>query len=209
MKERPILFTTEMVRAYLAGKKTQTRRVIKPQPFGWAEHIEPYPCDKLPGYGQPGDWLQASEYYHKACGLGCKCPYGNPGDVLWWRETWASHSMMSGIKPSELPKVGPFFYRADPEINESHYWWRPSIFMPRWASRIQTPIVSVRVERVQEITEKDARTEGVPGIATHEPYPRQYRDSFEVLWNVINAKRGYSWESNPWVWVIEFSRLQS
>ena len=95
------------------------------------------------------------------------------------------------------------------DIGKSPCRWRPSIFMPRWASRILLEnTIDPFPQRLQEITEEDAIAEGCPGIATHKPYPRQYRDSFIVLWDSLNAKRGYGWETNPWVWCISFVRLK-
>lgn len=172
MKERPILFSGEMVRAILDGRKTQTRRVIKPQG-------EPYTIEDV-------DVL--------------KCPYGIPGDRLWVRETFADlRGMGFGHK---------WAYRADtPEGSESDririgygVRWKPSIHMPRWASRITLEITDIRVERVQDITYIDAKAEGVE-------YEKGYtdpREAFATLWNSINAKRDYGWAMNPWVWIIEF-----
>ena len=169
MKERPIIFNTEMVKAILEGRKTQTRRVIKPQPSGiilvW-EH----------------------------------CPYGQVGDRLWVRETWnAGHDGQS------LPvfKAG---LSADltKELEADELWsgWKPSIHMPRWASRITLEITEIRVERLQEITEEDAKAEGcVKQIKDGLIFDSAIHE-YSWLWDSLNAK--YPWESNPWVWVISF-----
>jgi len=188
VKERPILFSTEMVRAILEGRKTQTRRVIKPKP--WL--IDPHKV----------------EYNLWECGDGketylIKCPYGKPGDLLWVRETWGLYD----TQPKDGPGKALLFYRAsDGESYELRYQlWRPSIFMPRWASRITLKIINVRVERLQDISEEDAIKEG----ATFRKGEWGELDAFNYIWDSINAKRGYSWDSNPWVWVIEFKRVES
>lgn len=187
--EKPILFSTEMVRAILKGQKTQTRRVIKPQPpdgvgrIRGPELYEPAKVDRngelVPGepvYGVYDDWGE----------WGAKFPYGQPGDVLWVRETWCNAGVFG------------YVYRATDSLPVSvKGGWRPSIHMPREAARLFLLIKNVRVERLQDITEEDARAEGAIGI---EPI-----SVFMNLWNSINGKR-YPWESNPWVWVIEFER---
>jgi hypothetical protein len=167
MKERPILFSGAMVRAILDGRKSQTRM-----------------------------------NFHR-------CPYGAVGDRLWVRETWAASLDSDG----DMCK--PFLYRAT--YDEAVYgqlkasfsdrateiWdvvgntgWRPSIHMPRWASRLTLEVTGVRVERVQDISEADAKAEGVKSAA-----------EFCALWDEINGARGYGWDANPWVWVVEFKRV--
>ncbi len=175
MKERPILFSAPMVAAILAGEKTQTRRVMKPQPAlgapwrGWI--VDPEAMD-IPS---------------------AMCPYGITGDRLWVRE---AHLVTAG---------GRIYYKADhPDLVNC----RPSIHMPRQFSRITLEITCVRVQRLQEITEADALAEGMEtipvGTATW-----SNRQSFQVLWGKINGGRdGCDWDSNPWVWVIEFERVQ-
>jgi hypothetical protein len=183
VRERPILFSSPMVRAILEGRKTQTRRVIG---NGTAEDI----------YRRWADPEQSPQVVRLAC------RYGQPGDLLWVRETWATDDDKT------------FWYRADGETYNAGLPWRPSIHMPRAASRITLEIVSVRVERVQDISREDARAEGltwvaptwgIPGIANS--WNGDPRESFKALWNDINAKRGHGWDSNPWVWVVEFKRL--
>lgn len=242
MRERPILFSGEMVRALLDGLKTQTRRVAKFQPIepgfnlGFSGVSAGHFCTDVPSsghvlYSRRGDgvWEQRTKPLH--------CPYGQPGDRLWVRETWGQ---------SARDRV---LYRASPDdvaaIAREEEWvsqprWRPSIHMPRWASRITLEITDVRVERVQEISEEDAKAEGVywqepteddrawarkrfgsdddmtgvwvaPG--TDCGYgPKEHRQrwhvtargAFEFLWDSINAKRGYGWDANPWVWALSF-----
>ena len=206
MKERPILFSGEMVRAILEGRKTQTRRIPNRQPLDWCTRFEPAPFE---GAGKPGKWLQMTEDAFSIRGW-CKCAYGQPGDRLWVRETWAHDDM--NCKDVHCGNIDHVWYRAlenpivaDSFAGDAH--WRPSIFMPRWASWITLEIVNIRVERLQEISESNAEAEGVDFIPSA-PAALDHRTAFAGLWNKINAKRGYSWESNPWVWAIEFKRVE-
>ena len=197
IRERPILFSGPMVRAILEGRKTQTRRVVKPDP----EYI-------LDGENFPDGSVDCGYVWKFP-----KCPYGTPGDLLWVRETWCTSPAYYKWKPSDLPVGFPIWYRAEADDDESR--WRPSIFMPRWASRITLEIVDVRVERLKDISEKDSRAEGIfetprdPGFeswSTHgmRDYYATPRRAFKALWDSINAKRGYGWDTNHWVWVVEF-----
>lgn len=198
-RERPILFSGEMVRAIIGGRKSQTRRVIKPQP-------------KLNGemHGQPMWYWQSSRlnagYCHTNADAMCRlmvncCPYGVVGDHLWVRETcW----IYGGKDRDEVAG-----YVADCGEKFSGYAQKvPSIHMPRWASRITLEIEDVRVQRVQKISEDDAKAEGAQEYGRGYPEMVTHRWGFEELWNQINAKRGYSWESNPWVWVVTFKRIK-
>ena len=203
MEERPILMNGEMVRATLADLKTQTRRVIKPQPIYTAHDGELAFADR-----------ECHPFYKKQRGI--KCPYGKPGDRLWVRETF---------RPAGYDLNGQVIkYRADGSTKvcdspkslggtglEHGEVWEPSIFMPRWASRITLEIVSVRVERVQEITLQDIDAEGLHQRGIYSIQRKEglslsgaIRWKFKELWNSINEKRGFGWEANPWVWVVEF-----
>jgi hypothetical protein len=194
MKERPILFSTEMVRALLDDRKTQTRRVIKPQPVS------------LPGFWNKLHYASESHWIKGAL---LNCLYGVAGDRLWVRETWRRNEWSGristkdgGIKETGLVNIeyragGNLFKTPIGKTPEPSDKWRPSIFMPRWASRITLEITDVRVERVQDITEADAVSEGL-----------ERREHFIRLWDKLNEKRGYSFDSNPWVWVIEFKRVK-
>jgi hypothetical protein len=198
MKERPILFNGDMVRAILDGRKTQTRRVIKPQPKIISTHDGSMNILQITG---KAPWFNGDPNH--------TCPYGVIGDRLWVRETWGLEPDMDeqlkddGLTPGQIEYEGYHIgYKADGSGAYCVEKWRPSIFMPRWASRIMLDITDVRVERLQEISEDDAQAEGVGywGCDTIEV--------FEDLWNSINQKRGYPWSSNPWVWVIEFKVLE-
>lgn len=204
MKERPILFSGPMVRAILDGSKTQTRRVIKPQP----DAVEIYQWASGPDAGNYYDVLRCynppARFQSCASGWSVNCPGpfkipGQPGDRLWIRE--CCHIS----RPLHEGDTGSVEYRADYADEPAEgIRWRPSIHMPRWASRITLEIVSVRVERLQEISRGDAMAEGcpIPNMASG-PDPRHW---YEELWNSINGSG--SWEANPFVWVVEFKRIK-
>jgi hypothetical protein len=227
--EHPILFSGPMVRAILEGRKTQTRRMITPQPlihcsgpalrslsvqgawdFGWQEDLPGFPM---------------------------KCPYGVPGDVLYVRETLkVSHRVLEGIKSISYAANDHTLYRfTDGEWawasrygvpgtqchpDHEHAYWNisiPSIHMPRWAARIFLEITSIRVQRLQDVSEEDAVAEGVTTTKAHENVSRAFaqlrpdlpkvgpaQQAFSELWDHINLKRGYGWDVNPWVWAITF-----
>ena len=207
MKERPILFSGPMVRAILAGTKTQTRRVYKPR------ELEPYEIiDELDDGRAWPYWFDPNQgpEYHPVV-----CPYGAPGDRLWVREAFALHRIHdptppAKVKPSLLLGVA---YRATGDAADGR--WRSSLHMPRWASRLTLEVTGVRVERLQAITEEDARAEGIePRVTFGRTAPRihvasTHREAFEALWDEINAPRGYGWDANPWVWVVEFRRVEA
>lgn len=250
MKERPILFSAPMVRAILAGTKVQTRRVVKPQPIYDGRFA--------------GGWKLLGKAGHEAATCSPlvyeMCPYGHPGDRLWVRETWRhtansldearaiTEDITSGTAVDyratyiETCKRELGFSQEDAVIADSFERWRPSIHMPRWASRITLEITGVRVERLQAVSESDAIAEGicphehaVGPIGEHiesvrcihcEGLRRDHvgvamacfggmgttwngntaRGGYAVLWDQINGLG--SWASNPWVWVIEFKRVE-
>ena len=199
-KERPILFSGPMVRAILEGRKTQTRRVCKPLTFGWPQY------EAVDGELMYDDnpWVKRDS------------PYGRPGDRLWVRETCVIRegSYMQRKTLDELLVKGPppstVYYVATDRIYLGEKK-TPSIFMPRWASRIMLGVTSVRVERLQDISEDDAKAEGVEAVSVAD-VPRQAawsnRQDFSRLWDSINKKRGFGWDKNPWVWVVEFKVMQ-
>jgi hypothetical protein len=199
-KQRPILFSTAMVQAILAGRKTQTRRVVKPQPE--SVNVEtPIPIDRF--LKKLKDMTDKGLEHIKSGTSGLafpKCPYGQPGDVLWVRETW---------QPSAIGAYVHF--KADCIDTDPGKGWKPSIHMPKDACRLFLRITNVRVERLQEISRKDAAAEGVciesesqrfPGYQTH----RWPEENFQILWENINGEE--SWNENPFVWVLEFERIQ-
>jgi hypothetical protein len=183
MTEKPILFSGEMVRALLDGRKTMTRRIVK------GNVIEN-------GHGHC-QILRPNGHYQELV-----CPYGQPGDRLWVRER------ISKPLPLDVEsKCFTGYYFAGDE--ERKIKWIPSIHMPRWASRITLEVTSVRVERLQEITEADAKAEGVTKPSDHPLCVGDCRTAysrFKELWDRINAERAV-WESNPWVWVVTFKRV--
>lgn len=140
-----------------------------------------------------------------------RCPHGVPGDRLWVRETWQRGEDFKVTEGTNHPAKGRFYYRADEDADPFGFTgtpWRPSIFMPRSASRITLDLTGVRVERVQEISEEDAKAEGI----TAPMYPlgngkATYRLAYSHLWDSLNAKRGFGWEKNPWTWVLEFKPI--
>lgn len=200
---RPIIFSGPMVRAILDGRKTQTRWVLKRRPpDGWTPDVGLYSPAKVDCRGEriPGrDVYGASDE-----DFGLPCPYGQPGDLLWVREKWGLHD----TDPSDGPDLATVYFAATegdrPDLR--YQKWRPSIHMPRWASRITLKIVSVRVERLQEISESDAKAEGVVNAGPFDGRPGHiHRELFQELWNTINGK-SHPWDANPWVWVVEFEK---
>ena len=202
-KERPILFSGPMVRAILRGHKTVTRRIVDPKKFSgwdWSDHPE----DKANGYPFVEDEYGVS---HSALSL---CPYGKSGDILWVRETWQDDGREFRYRATDFGEC-PGYIR--PLVIK----WRPSIFMPRVACRLTLRVTDVRVERLQDITEAQAIAEGVDefsyakaGLNFDLGKHQQTRDplqAYQWLWDDINAKRGYPFDSNPWVWVVEFERI--
>jgi hypothetical protein len=230
MKEHPILFSAQMVQAILKDRKTQTRRVVKfptTKDLTWQliEHqvnqaVYPMPKGGFVFWSSPvGKEFSDRAYADSNDGL--RCPYGQVGDRLWVRETWQLWQSSGSVGDEfigdevmeyegKIPKQAPgefsfwhIAYKADCE--DSMNWWRPSIFMPRWASRITLEIVNIRVEQVQEIDNLGALYEGTPDLRTMENN-WDLRRCFQELWDSINEPRGFGWKVNPWVWVIEFQR---
>ncbi|NHV08273.1 hypothetical protein G9X43_08000 [Cronobacter turicensis] len=201
MKERPIIFNAEMIRSILSGNKTQTRRIMKPQPEACPRGGHWWPSDKHRTMLHVEEALQNSEGIWAGI-VGDACPFGDVGDHLWVREAFGD----CGVR---------LVYRADTDDGAACKVrrWTPSIHMPREASRLTLEITGVRVERLNDISEQDARAEGVgrlkggfwrhyqPGWTQHQ---LSARGSFVTLWKSIYGDE--SWQANPWVWVIEFCR---
>lgn len=190
MKEKPIIFNTEMVKAIIAGNKTQTRRVIKPQPDEY------------------GYWLRKNNpengEFHCA-------PITNPGmtrfspyeidQILWVRETWCL-----GEEPGEVwYKANVDDYECFIEVNDRK--WKPSIYMPREAARLYLKVKDIRIERIQEITLEDIQAEGIILAPSLRSEMILIAD-FVKLWDSINKKRGYGWDKNPNVWVYDFKVIK-
>jgi hypothetical protein len=212
MIERPILFSAPMVRALPDGSKTQTRRVIKLKPHHQIAEREDRSL---------WPWMYDSE---RDADHWLLCPHGKPGDQLWVRETWGLHAYgddtdwLKGSCTAQDLEDHVITYRADWGPLQDSCHWRPSIHMPRAASRITLEITGVRVERLQSISEADAIAEGIepdaqPGDSA--PLWREYKtggtticpiNSYRTLWESINGPG--SWDANPWVWVVEFRRIK-
>jgi hypothetical protein len=211
MKTRPILFSGPMVRALLEARKTQTRRVVKGQALDWLDG-----AGFTPEFvADPGNDV---------------CPFGKPGDLLWCRETWQPHSRATDVAKvvyrasetashTEFHRLVPVSLIGNTQPKPFQQGWRPSIHMPRWASRLTLEITGARVERLQDISEIDAQAEGIAdgGCLTcgNSSYPNScgcptpspsFRDGYAHLWQQLHGER--SWLTNPWVWIIEFRVYQ-
>lgn len=221
--ERPILMKGEMIRAILDNRKSQTRRIVKPQPEEIPKHVTRAPGEPDPSYwwsgGNAGMMIDLRD-------MGSFCPQGKPGDRLWCKETFW---------PANQGKT--IHYRADMSPMDAagfgamYGGWKPSIFMPRKASRLTLEITAVRVERLQDISEADALAEGVemgrcvctdcdfevtasgnPGAmcpdwgCDGEIRKASAKENYELLWESINGKG--SWDKNPFVWILEFKPVQ-
>ena len=208
--DRPILFNGPMVRAILEGRKTVTRRPVK----ATKTHADGFMMlDHGKGwrpYNAFGDF--ASD--HEGMEYPIACPYGKLGDRLWVRETCFINDYREASVPEQERADCDIHYRADGipdfEGEEELIRWRPSIHMPRWASRILLEVTDVRVERLQDITEEQALAEGIKKHSDggyHVEDGKHYSDSpvesFACLWSSV----GGNWDANPWVWVVEFKRI--
>lgn len=239
MRERPILFSGPLVQAVRDDRKTQTRRVIVPQP----RNPQTFGASPIWGFGVPRPHVDPQQRYRiHAAFVGADgqredrwlpCPYGRAGDQLWIRETWWCMKQLGGTYQREK-----LVHRADAGLPMRDYSrlegkWRPSIFMPRWASRVSVELVEIRAEPLQAITEADAEAEGITrctkdgrlwkwGVADHDgcpggalgwPWDRWCPSpiaAFRQLWDDRNGGRGagaYRWDANPFVWVLTFRRL--
>jgi len=220
MKERPIIYSGPMVRATLNGSKTQTRRLrglekVNESPDDWR-------FERFDRWVEFSDGVSRAAFVNYGTGeaLYLKCPYGQPGDLLWVRETWQVRDGGGYYTKADLklhytdhPQCGVLWEKDQPPTRA---WWRSPIFMPRWASRINLRLTDVRVQRVQDIGEEDAAAEGVfslddeftlqaARLAVHEGRDCvEAVDYFRHLWDSINAKRGHPWAQNDWVWALTF-----
>lgn len=219
MKSRPILFSAPMVRAIREGRKTQTRRIFK-QAIGPSLSVgfdEETGIAELSWLRGPGPGYDVEEHIRHV-----RCPYGQPGDELWGREHWyqrgdwrQSFHPESDDDDISWHGTDEIIYAADkrplPPLPAGQVWRsRPSIHMPRWASRIKSPITHVCLERLQDISEADATAEGTPGghgVIPGYAYNATPVEHFRWLWESINGTG--SWAANPWVWVVAFERESS
>ena len=241
MKERPILFSGPLVRAILDGRKTQTRRVIKHPP---PDDVAPISVSRYHPtiIDRHGDEAPGAEIFGASSDdgeWGCKSPFGEPGDRLWVRETHIAYGRWETRFSEKKGRDEWHFvdmtlqtgreYRYDGAVPNAKrggatpaWWRRPSIFMPRAASRTLLEVTGVRVERLQSISENDAIAEGIEPFYTDDPdLQEMWRDyseagmavgnpigSFMTLWDSINAGAGTGWNANPWIWVVEFRRIE-
>jgi len=195
---KPIIFSGQMVQAILAGRKTQTRRIMKPQPAaGWWDISRQFSPD--------------GNYYDKRCnplfwipaadGKEVNNRYGKPGDLLWVRETW--------YDDADFGEDPIYVYRADSQdFPRGSSSWKPSIHMPKSAARIFLHITNICVERLQDISEEDAKAEGTKPLKplNTSEWRGDHHFAFSRLWANINGQD--SWYENPWVWVVSFERVE-
>lgn len=193
VKERPILFSSPMVRALLDGRKTQTRRVADIR-WDTSRYWGDYDCWTF--YKSKNHYIGFTTGNGGQAAVVPHCPKGSPGDRLWVRETWKVRGLLWNHCAADVAKYASakaIIYRADEPDRLPHVRWRPSIFMPRALSRLTLEITEVRVERLQDISEADKAAEGAT-----EDIP------FGTVWRKINTKPGIRWEDNPWVWALTF-----
>lgn len=223
MKEHPLLCNAHVARAIRNGRQTQDRRPIIPRPIhldtnwpGGSWFWSPIKS-VVNSFEDTSDWWRKFIHKEKPHAIWANgAPMDDyflhfslwqPGDHLWVRETWRQCVEQPGI-----------MYRADGWENvqaEYNLKWRPSIHMPRWASRTTVKVLKIRVERVQDISDSDIEAEGTPqNIMCYDDYrdkndPVLRREQFRIFWNSIYSKRGLGWDHNPWVWVTEFKVIES
>jgi len=231
VKERPILFSAPMVRAILDGRKTVTRRPVK----GWQIPIE----DTSVAAGERHRWMAIAQRDPRY-GFGvfgateaecakeleefAPCAYGRRGERLWVREAWATDAQVDSIAPRDLSQREPILYPADGSIRQTGCSMitqgrgRPSIHMPRWASRILLEITDLRVERLQDISDAEIEREGIDLDVLADGQDRydmchagsgaEGRPTLRTAWRHLWEVTGGDWAANPWVWVVEFKRVQ-
>ena len=233
MKERPIVFSANMIKAILAGAKTQTRRIINgaPKNAGHVEYSVPEKCGSgctHTGHDGYALFFEGPTVYSRGL-ASVKCRHGIAGDQLWVRERWRTHERPADGVDGIMYAADQSFRRIEDTAKAADAWveahdndrfcgrWRSPLFLPRWASRIQLEITGVRVERLNAITEVDAIAEG---MAHAPPFPSDdegdcwtsrrdiNRARFEYLWCELHGWKPNAWVLNPWVWVLDFKRVE-
>ena len=210
---RPILYSPAMVRARHDGRKTQTRRVMKPQPFdsgfyrgeieATTSHHRDLPTTVRFNAGAVGGGAILEQV--------AECPFGKPGDLLWCREAWFAEPRFDHLPPREIPKGSPIWYAADGRRLAEAGKPRSARFMCRWMSRSTDRLTDIRPERLQDISEEDAKAEGAACLVMDDEgkfYERDdgtYRTGFCGLWNSLHEKDGHGWDVNDWLWVLTYS----
>jgi hypothetical protein len=211
-KERGIIMTADSVRGILAGRKTQTRRIIKPQP----DWLQPEECcaviepEGWQGTGHSGLWSEGGDPETEVR----RCPFGMPGDRLWVREAWGTNATHDKIAPRDLPEWAQFAYAAS--VNMAGIKVRSPLHMPRRASRLTLELTNVRVERVQDISEDDAKAEGIKittyaigphfGAESGKMTDRTASAAYAQVWNALHGPD--AWKRNDWVFVLDFKKVE-
>ncbi len=213
-QEGPILMSSPMVRSTLADTKTQTRRVVKTVGhdggFVLVERSDGSLWPQRSDDGESGFVTLRERGRDCLFEIPMRCPYGQPGDQLWLREAWSAPHAFDHLPPRLIPQGARIHYAATED--RGGLLWRPSIHMPRWASRITLEVTGVRVERLLDISEADAKAEGAPsadlasGRVCIFPHQGTHRWGFRLLWESINGPG--SWEANQWVWCVSFKRIR-
>ena len=230
MSIKPILFSTPMVQAILDGRKHMTRRIVKPKYSNthFEFHTNKYGTEfvEIQNEVEGETWGKNPDgsTWHKLIGFIVPKPRYSVGDILWVRETWTPFCINKNTCRNNLLSHSDYCYKASPEqcVDDLPCHWRPSIFMPKSAARIWLKVTGVRVERVQDITEEDAVMEGCAGMecdclhtnleyfgcenCLNTGWRISPKTEFMDLWDHLNAKRGYPWSRNPWVFVYTFER---
>lgn len=216
-KEHFIIFEGESIRAIYADLKTQTRRVATEfcdEVGEWADAV--YPAREFGFVGWWGGQMKyedLAEFTKDAYKRGIVSRYGLSGDRLWVKEIYATPGNYDAYKPSELRfhcTSSDLVYRATEQYGDVYYTWRSPMFMPYWAHRLDLDVITIKPERLQDISQADAKAEGAAcPLGVPEDVEIGYVLGFKRRWDALNAKRGYPWSSNPWVWAIEFKRVKT
>lgn len=213
MIERPILFSTRLMKANLEGRKSQTRRLMGLHTFNASVYRDALGTwSQVDGDGCDLEDQTLHQFWHDHSPVWTvKCPYGKPGDRLWVRETWAAEPQFDHLAPRDIPKSSKLYYNVSHVLGgtivEGHHKARPSIHMPRWASRMTLEVTQVRVQRLQDITDEDAWAEGVEARGMTR-FHGEARVLFAQLWDSVNGEKpGCAWKDNPTLSAISYKIL--